>query len=226
MSTHLTLTSSIDGFAFQALHHEAQGPRRGGVVVVQEIFGVDRYVREDAARWAALGFEVLAPSMFDRQAPGFTAEHDPEGVQAGVKNAMANGMDNPISDIQACIDAMKAKGPVFLVGYCYGGTMAWKAAAECSDLAAASSYYGGQVPAMASLSLRCPVICHFGRKDAHIPADAALSAVKSAHPEVDVWIYEQSGHGFNNDGGADSDPEEAKTARSRTLQLFEANGAL
>lgn len=221
----IPLTSEKDGHAFQALHAEAQSRRRGGVIVVQEIFGLDRYVHADVERWAALGFEALVPSMFDRQQLGFTAEHNPEGVTVGAKHAIANGPDNAMSDIAACIAHLAARGPVFIVGYCYGGTMVWLAASRLSGLAAGSSYYGGQVGAMAAMPLSCPMVVHLGRRDAHIPADEVKAKVERAHPEVPVYIYEASGHGFNNDGRPDSDLTDAKLARERTLALFQANGA-
>lgn len=219
----LTLTAVHDGFVFTAAHAHALAPRKGGVIVIQEIFGLDHYVHEDVARWAEKGFEVVAPWMFDRQEMGFTAEHDPEGLQAGVKHAMANGPENAMGDIQACIDFLSPRGPVFVVGYCYGGTMAWLAAARCKGLSAASSYYGSQVASMAKFALSCPVIVHLGRKDGHIPADEVKAAVEAAHPEVPVYIYEASGHGFNNDGRPDSNLADAELARARTLALFEAN---
>ena len=225
MADMISLKSAIDGFEFKALHAQPAGTRKGGIVIIQEIFGLDQYVQADVTRWAGKGFEAIAPSMFDRQQPGFTAGHDPQGLEQGMKLAGANGQANPISDVQACIDFLKGRGPVFMVGYCYGGSITWRAASECQGLAAASSYYGGFVPAMAELPLTCPVICHFGRKDAHIPADEAKAKVTAAHPEVPVYIYEKSGHGFNNDGRPDSDPEEAELARSRSVALFEENSA-
>ena len=225
MSQLITLTAAHDGFDFTALHAEAQGLRRGGVIIIQEIFGLDRYVQEDVARWSALGFEALAPSMFDRQERGFVADHDPEGLKAGVSHAMANGPDNAMGDIAACVKHLAPHGPVFIVGYCYGGTMSWLAASRVPGLAAASSYYGGQVAAMADVPLHCPVIKHLGRKDAHIPADEVKARIEAAHPEVPVYIYENSGHGFNNDGVEAQDPADAKLARERTLALFVANGA-
>ncbi|MDP1632320.1 MAG: dienelactone hydrolase family protein [Caulobacter sp.] len=226
MTDTLTLTSGHDGFAFAALHATPDGARKGGVIVIQEIFGLDQYVQADVARWAARGYEVLAPSMYDRQQPGFTARHDdPTEFQGAVKLAMANGPDNAMSDIQACIDFLKPRGPVFIVGYCYGGTMVWLAASRCTGLSAGSSYYGGQVAGMAALPLACPVELHLGHKDSHIPCDDVKAKVQAAHPEVPVWIYEASGHGFNNDGRPDSDPADAELARQRTVALFEANGA-
>jgi carboxymethylenebutenolidase len=225
MSQTITLTSAVDGFAFTALHARPVGPRKGGVVVVQEIFGLDHYVHEDVARWAALGFEVLAPSMFDRGQKDFVAEHDEAGTAAGRELAVANGVDNAMGDLQACIDVLKDRGPVFMTGYCYGGTMTWLAASRLTGLSAAASWYGGQVAGMAKFDLSVPVIVHLGRKDAYIPADEVKATITAAHPETPVHIYENSGHGFNNDGRPDSDPEDAKLARQRTLDLFLANGA-
>ncbi|MDZ5646167.1 dienelactone hydrolase family protein [Nitrospirillum sp. BR 11828] len=223
MAETITLRSPLDGFAFTALHAAPQGPRQGGVIVIQEIFGLDSYVTEDVARWSALGFEVIAPSMFDRQQKGFIAGHDEQGYATGLAYARANGVENPVADVQACVDALKDKGPVFLVGYCYGGTVAWRAAAQVPGLAAVSSYYGSGVAGLADLVPACPVICHFGRKDAHIPADQVAETLQKAHPDVPVYIYEQSGHGFNNDGRPDSNREDAQLARKRTADLFRAN---
>ncbi len=222
MTKTITFKSEIDGFEFTALHAEPEGARRGGLIVIQEVFGIDGAVKRDVARWASLGFEVIAPSMFDRQERGFVANHDGAGLEIGLKYMGENGDDNPISDVQACIDALKHQGPVFLVGYCYGGTVTWRAAARAKGLAAASSYYGAGVAASADLQPSCPIICHFGAKDPYIPAEASEAAVKAAHPDVPVYVYPNSGHGFNNEG-PDADPADVKLARTRTLELFEAN---
>lgn len=225
MAETITLTAAHDGFAFTALQAQPQGARKGGVIVIQEIFGLDKYVQEDVARWAARGFEVIAPSMFDRGEKGFTALHDEAGFARGRELAMANGPDNAMGDIQACIDALKDRGPVFVVGYCYGGTMAWLAAARLDGLSAASSYYGGQVAGMAKFDLKAPVIVHLGAKDPHIPAEETKAAIWAAHPEVPIHVYENSGHGFNNDGRPDSDLADAELARQRTVDFFIENGA-
>jgi carboxymethylenebutenolidase len=225
MAETITLTSAIDGFSFDALHAPAEGRRRGGIVVIQEIFGLDKYVHEDVARWAAKGFEAIAPSLYDRQERGFTAGHDAEGMQQGFKYAMAAGVEQPMSDVQACVDALKDKGPVFIVGYCYGGWIVWRAAADVTGLAAGSSYYGGRIGTDLDIALKAPVICHFGRKDGHIPADEIKAKIAETHPDVPVYIYEGSGHGFNNDGVEAQDPADADLARKRTLDWFEQHGA-
>ena len=223
--TLVTLTSALDGFTFTAGHAAPQGARKGGVVVIQEIFGLDEYIQADIARWAALGFEVLAPSLFDRVEPGYLAGREPKDFQAGVAHAGTVGLDRMLSDIQACIDDLAQRGPVFAVGYCLGGPLVWLAASKLTGLAAGSSYYGSMVAANAALPLTCPVIVHLGRKDGHIPADAVKAAVEDAHPDVPIYIYENSGHGFNNDGRPDADLDDAQMARARTLALFQAHGA-
>ncbi|WP_213979405.1 dienelactone hydrolase family protein [Sphingomonas sp. dw_22] len=217
-----TLKSQIDGFEFTALRASPETTRKGGVIVLQEVFGLDEAVRQDVARWACLGFEVIAPSLFDRQERGFVAGHNAEGLEIGLRYAAENGDDNPISDVQACIDALKDSGPVFLVGYCYGGTITWRAAARTNGLAAASSYYGAGVAASAEMALGCPVICHFGARDPYIPVAASIAAITAAHPDVPVYAYENSGHGFNNEG-PDADPADVRLARERTLKFFEDN---
>ena len=215
-----------DGFEFGALHAAAQGKRRGGIVIIQEIFGIDQYVREDVERWAELGFEAVAPAMYDRTHPGLDVGHDDEGMAKAFGAMREAKPEYALADIQACIDYLKPRGPVFIVGYCYGGAMVWQAAGRLEGLSAGSSHYGGGVAGAVDLTPNIPVICHFGRKDGHIPADEVKAKLAEAQPQVPVYIYENSGHGFNNHGRPDSDADDAKQARERTLALFEANGAV
>lgn len=222
MPDMITITGA-DGFAFAACHAAPTGARKGGVVVIQEIFGIDRHVKADVERWAAMGYETVAPSLYDRREPGFTAEHDPEGLQAGVAHARATPLDQALADISACRDVLAERGgKVCVVGYCYGGSLAWLSAGKVEGLAAASSYYGSLVQANAALEPRCPVIIHLGRTDAGIPADAVVAAIAEHHPQVPVYIYEGAGHGFNNESPERYNPEAAALARARTLALFDA----
>ena len=221
----VTLESKIDGFAFTALHAQPVGERRGGVVILQEIFGLDLFVQADVQRWARLGYEVYAPSLFDRQESGFTADHDANGLQQGFRYAQANGADNPVNDTQTCVDALLTRGAAFLVGYCYGGWVAWLAACRIDSLAAAACYYGGRIAQDAALQPLCPIVLHFGAEDAHIPRDQ-IDIIKAAHPQLPVFTYEGAGHGFNNLDSAAHHHASADLARKRTLDLFQQNGAL
>jgi carboxymethylenebutenolidase len=211
-----------DGFEFSAYHEPAFTPRKGGVIVIQEIFGIDRHVRADVERWAKMGYEAIAPSLYDRREPDFHVEHDDDGIKAGVAHAMGTPLDQALSDIAACRDFLKSRGAkVCVVGYCYGGSLAWLSAGRVEGLAAASSYYGSLVKANATLKPLCPVIVHLGRTDHGIPADEVAAAVAETNAHVPVYIYEGAGHGFNNESPERYNAEAADLARHRTLELFD-----
>jgi carboxymethylenebutenolidase len=212
---------AADGFDFPAYHAAPAGERKGGVIVIQEIFGIDEHVKRDVDRWASLGYEAVAPALYERREPGFTAHHDEDGIRAGISHAMATPREQVLADIAACRDYLKDRGKVCIVGYCYGGSYAWIAAGEVGGLAAASSYYGSMVQANATLQPKCPTIVHLGRLDAGIPADAVKAAVEAANPSVPVHIYEDAGHGFNNEDPERHAAGSAELARQRTLELFE-----
>ena len=220
MAETLTLKSAHDGFEFSAYHEAPFTPRRGGVIVLQEIFGIDAAIRHDVELWAKAGYEAIAPSLFDRQAYGFQATH--ADYTPGIAAARATTREQWTSDIAACRDFLKQRGKVCIVGYCYGGSLAWMSASFVEGLAAASSYYGSMVPSMADQTPKCPTILHFGRHDHGIPMEG-VEAVAAKHPEVAVHIYE-AGHGFNSDRRTDYHPDSASLARERTLALFAENG--
>jgi carboxymethylenebutenolidase len=208
-----------DGFEFSAYRAAPSGERKGGVIVLQEIFGIDEHVRRDVDRWASLGYEAIAPSLYDRREPGFTAHHDQAGMSAGIGHAQGTPIDQALADIAAVRDRLAPAGKVFIVGYCYGGSLAWLAAARLDGLSGASSYYGSMVQANASLKPKCPTIVHLGRLDG-IPADDVKAAVQAANPDTPVYIYEGAGHGFNNEDPQRHAPDAAELARRRTLALF------
>jgi carboxymethylenebutenolidase len=214
-------STAEDGFEVPAYHAAPSGPRKGGVIVIQEIFGIDEHVRRDVDRWAELGFEAVGPSLYERREPGFTAHHDEAGIRAGIAHAMATPREQVLADLAGCRDFLAPRGKVMVVGYCYGGSYAWIAAGELDGLAAASSYYGSMVQANAGLAPKCPAIVHLGRLDAGIPADDVKAAVEAANPKVPVYIYDDAGHGFNNEDPARHAAASAELARKRTLELFE-----
>jgi carboxymethylenebutenolidase len=225
MTTRGTMTSMTmsDGASIGVYHVEPKGARRGGLIVIQEIFGVTDHIREVADSYADEGYEVLAPSLYDREEPGFNVSYSPEDIQKAIRIARnEHPFDLSVKDTQVCIDALKGKGPVFITGYCYGGSVTWAAACRCDGLAAASGYYGGNIAQMAHENPKCPTILHFGEHDHGIPMDA-VEKIKAAHPDVPVYVYD-AGHGFNSDRRTDYNPDAAKLARDRTLALFHANG--
>jgi carboxymethylenebutenolidase len=220
MAETLTLKSDHDGFEFSAYHEAPFIPRKGGVIVLQEIFGIDAAIRHDVELWAKAGYEAIAPSLFDRQAYGFHATH--ADYAPGVAAAKATIREQWVSDIQACRDFLAPRGKVCIVGYCYGGSLTWLSASMIDGLAAASSYYGSLVQQFAGLPLQCPTIVHLGHADAGIPANDVEKTVKAAHPDTPVYIYEGAGHGFNNPSPERYNHEAADLARRRTIDLFDS----
>ena len=212
-----------DGAEIGVYHVEPTGARRGGLVLIQEIFGVTEHIREQCDLFADQGYEVLAPALYDREVPGFEASYSEEDIQRAIQVArQLHDFEVSLKDAQTCIDALKAKGPVFMTGYCYGGSVTWAMAARSGDLAAASGYYGGMIPTQANLEPKCPTSLHFGAHDHGIPLPG-VERVAELHPEVAVHIYD-AGHGFQSDRRTDYHEPSATLARQRTLALFHANG--
>jgi carboxymethylenebutenolidase len=220
MGEKITLTSAADGFAFGAYRAPHDDARRGGLVLIQEIFGVTEHIRELANGFAADGYETLAPSLYDRQQPGFEAGYGGEDVAAARRYSEAAPWDAVAGDLAACVAALAP--PVFVVGYCWGGAATWLAACRCEGVAAASSFYGRRIPELVAETPRCPIILHFGRRDASIPL-ATVEQIATAHPDIPIYLYD-AGHGFASDRRADYDADCARLARLRTLQLFALHG--
>ena len=220
MGTQIELTAS-DGQKLSAYRAEPSGKPRGGVVVIQEIFGVNEHIRAVADGYAADGYVAIAPALFDRVERGVEVGYDGPSMQKGVSIVTQLKPGNALKDLQAAIDeAGKASnsGKVGVVGYCYGGTMSWACACRLERVAAASCYYGGQLAKQLDVPPRCPVMLHFGETDAMIPM-TDIDKVRAAFPDLPVHVY-PAGHGFNCEARASYHAESAKLARERTLALF------
>lgn len=207
-----------DGHAFSGYRAGAQGVRKGGVVVVQEVFGINRHIRSVCDRFAAAGYEALAPALFDRLRPGVELDYDEAGITEGRALVSELGWDNPLSDIAAAAKALDPNGAVGVVGYCWGGSVSFLAACQ-PGVACVSAYYGRHIVEFLGETPRCPLILHFGAEDPLIPLEN-VERVRVALPDVPVYLYRDAGHGFNCDQRADYRPEAARVALERTLSLF------
>jgi len=214
-----------DGAAVRAWAALPEGPVHGGVVVVQEIFGVNAHIRAVADRFAARGYAAVAPDLFARLEPGVDLGYSAQDMDQGrALKTRAEALPAPglLPDVQAAVAeaARLGQGKVGVVGFCWGGLMAWRAACALDGIAATACYYGGgmTVGLEAARTPRSPVIAHFGRRDAHIPQDG-VQAFARAHPEVGVHVYEAD-HGFNCDQRGAYDEAAAMAARDRTLAFF------
>lgn len=209
---------AADGFVFPAYVAQPAGSPRGAVVVLQEIFGVNSHIRSVADGYAADGYLAIAPSTFHRVKPGVDMGYTPEDIQAGIALKGKVSVDMALMDTTAAIKAAAEAGKVGIVGYCWGGYVAWMAAARVKGLACAVPYYGGGVTGAIDEQPRCPVMLHFGDKDMHIPLDG-VEKLKAAHPNQTVHIY-AADHGFNCDHRGSYNAAAAKLARERTLEFF------
>ena len=220
MGEHGNLKAS-DGHSFAAYTARPSGTAKGGIVVVQEIFGVNIHIREVCDGLAADGYVATAPALFDRVQRDVDLDYTPEGIGAGRDIMQTMDWAKSMEDVKATAASLKGEGKVGLVGYCWGGSVAWLAA--CRDsLDCAVGYYGGKIPDFLDETPACPTMLHFGDKDASIPVEG-VEKVKAAHPEVTVHRYAEAEHGFNCDRRGSYHAESAKIARGRTMAFFAEN---
>jgi carboxymethylenebutenolidase len=218
--SYMTELTAADGFTFPAYVAQPTINPKGGIVLLQEIFGVNSHIRAVADGYAADGYFVVAPATFHRVKPGvelgYTEADMNEGF--GYKTAVeALPAPGVMQDIQAAIEEAAQGGKVGIVGYCWGGLLTWRSACTLSGLSAAVPYYGGGMTAGADAQLKpqVPVLAHFGDQDHWIPLDS-VEAFRKAQPDVEVHVY-AANHGFNCDQRGSYDEAAAKLARERTL---------
>jgi carboxymethylenebutenolidase len=208
---------AADGFTLSAYRADPSGTPRGGLVVVQEIFGVNGHIRNVCDGYAADGYRVIAPALFDRIEPGIDIGYTPDDIGRGSALKQKCGIDDALEDVVAARDALNA-GKAGITGYCWGGYVTWMAAARVDGLACAVPYYGGGMLQASGEKPKCPVMAHFGERDAHIPV-AGVRKFAADHPEVQVFVY-PADHGFNCDERGSYDAASAKLARKRTLDFL------
>jgi carboxymethylenebutenolidase len=221
MGSMIELTTS-DGHTLGAYKAEPSGSPKGGVVVIQEIFGVNQHIKNVADQYAAAGYLAIAPALFDRVEKGLELGYGQEDFGKGRDTRGALDNDGIQADVQAAINEAASAGKVGVVGYCFGGFVTWLAATSCDGVSAASCYYGGGIHAMKDATPKCPVQFHFGDKDGGIPL-SQVSDIKEAQPDVPCFVYDDAGHGFCCDDRESFNAGACQRARERTLALFGEN---
>jgi carboxymethylenebutenolidase len=193
-----------------------------GVVIAQEIFGLNSHIRSVVDRYAALGFLTIAPALFDRVERGIELGYTSDDVARGRDIRTAIEWDVTMLDVAAAVAHVAPTGPVAAIGYCWGGSLAWLSASQL-PVAAAVGYYGGQITQFLDRAPRCPVQLHFGALDAAIPLDG-VAKIGEQYPDVEIHVYEEADHGFNCDARATFHPEAAALALERTLAFLASAG--
>ena len=215
---NITLTAA-DGHTLQAY---VAGPEdaENAIVVLQEIFGVNSHIRDVCDFYAAKGYRVIAPALFDRVQPGIELGYAAADIARGKELKAAVSYEQALQDIEAAAAAMSRQKKIGVVGFCWGGTLSWVAACRSSLFSAASCWYGAGIAELRDEKARCPVQMHFGDRDKSIPA-ADVAAIRKAQPNVDICTYDAD-HGFGCDQRGSFDPVASELARTRTVEFFKA----
>jgi len=213
----LTTIMARDGHEFQAWLSASPARPRGAVVVLQEIFGVNGHIRAVTDAFAAAGYTAIAPALFDRVRRGIELDYTPAEQQQGAGYRKQIAPETALKDIAAAAAVVRHSGRTGVVGYCWGGSLAYLAACEL-PLAAAVVYYG-RVGDFLEKKPRCPIMYHYGATDHAIPL-AEVERVRAAQPGAPLYVYEGAGHGFNCDQRDSYDAQAAALARTRTLDFL------
>ena len=219
MGQDITLISS-DGFKFGAYRCDPDGTTKGAIIVVQEIFGVNRHIRDVTERFANVGYTAIAPALFDRWHKDFDGGYNADDMSVGRDlKAKANAeLDKVLADVEAARENVADAGKVGITGFCWGGFIAWMAACRL-NVDASAAYYGGGIIDYNDEELKCPTIAHFGREDASIPM-ADVEVIEARHPSAEIFVYEAD-HGFHCDQRGQFNPRAANVAGMRTIRLFD-----
>lgn len=215
----LTTLTITDGHTLDAYVAHPQGEPIAGLVIVQEIFGVNAHIRSVADGYAADGFFAVAPALFDRVERGVELGYDATNREKAMSLLRKLDIDKAVLDVAAALDFARAQTAkkVGVIGYCFGGSVAWLAATRLKPDAAVG-YYGGQIPKYAAETPHSPVMLHFGEQDMHIP-EAEVDKLEAAHPEVEVFWYD-AGHAFNCEPRPSYNADAARVARERSLAFL------
>lgn len=221
MGQTITLTAS-DGFKLGAYHADPTSSPKGAIVVIQEIFGVNSHIRNVCDRFANDGYVAIAPAIFDRIEPNFQSGYSPDEVAVARKFVANPDWAAILRDTQAAIDTAQSDGPVGIIGFCLGGSVAYAAATKLTGLKAAIGYYGGAIVRFADDKPSVPTQLHFGEKDSGIPL-ADVETIKAKRPDVEIFIYPGAQHGFGCDERGSYDKASSDLARQRSLAFFAAH---
>jgi carboxymethylenebutenolidase len=217
MSEFITLMAR-DGHEFSAWLAAPAGKPRGAVVVIQEIFGVNAHIRAVTDSYAAEGYVAIAPAVFDRIRKGIELGYNPDTMKEGFGYVQQLQPEKTLLDIGASIAVVKHGGRVGVVGFCWGGKMAYVSACEL-PIACAVAYYGGRIVQELGKTPKCPVLYHFGGKDTHIPP-SDVDQIRAVDQRGTFYIYPEADHGFNCDQRASFNADAAQLARQRTLAFL------
>jgi carboxymethylenebutenolidase len=218
LGKHLSLTAA-DHHKLGGYRADPQGTPKGGMVVVQEIFGVNHHIRAVCDKLAAEGYVAVAPAVFDRFARDFESGYSPDEIAHARGLLGSLNWDHMMADMTAAKDELKGVGPLGVIGFCMGGTAAFLGACRISGLSASVCYYGGAIGKFVDEQPKCPIQMHFGEKDESIPL-ATVETIKAKHPQAEVYVYPGAAHAFSNNDRASFQKEATDLSWKRTMEFL------
>ena len=209
-----------DNHKFQAYLSQPNQKVKGGIVIIQEIFGVNDHIKEVCNLYSNHGYLTIAPCLFDRENKNIELDYDQEGITEGRRlKELLNELS--INEIESSISFVESAGKVGVIGYCWGGSLSWKAACKFNNLSSSIIYYGGDVPKLKNLIPKCPTMCHFGELDQSIPIDDVKEFEKS-NQNINLYTY-PADHGFNCNHRNQYNKKCSDIALERSLSFLEKN---
>jgi carboxymethylenebutenolidase len=218
MGKTIDLTAA-DSHKFSAYVAEPSGKPKGALIVVMEIFGVNSHIKRVTDEYAGDGYLAIAPAFFDRVQRGLDIGYTPQDIEVGRGLMQKMKFEDALKDVEAAKQHVASAGKTGIIGYCWGGSLSFKAACNVNGLACAVAYYGGAIPSLINEKPKCPVLFHWGETDASIPLEKAKE-VAVAHKDQIHYFYPGAGHGFNCEQRGSYNAEAAKLARNRTLEFL------
>jgi len=215
---HFSLTAA-DSHKLGAYRADPAGTPKGGIVVIQEIFGVNQHIRAVCDRFAQEGYVAVAPALFDRMTPNFECGYSPPEIENARKFIAKPDWDAMLRDTDAAIKDIRSAGPIAIIGFCMGGTIAFLASTRLAGLKCAVAYYGGRIVAFADEKPKCPVQMHFGETD-HSISMADVEIIKQKRSDCEIYVYKAAGHGFHCDERGSFHKDSRDVAWERTTAFL------
>jgi carboxymethylenebutenolidase len=218
---------AADGHELSAYVAKPKAEPLGAVIVIQEIFGVNQSIRSVADEYARHDFVAIAPALFDRFGKSIELGYTGDDLKQAYELYGKLNPDTQLLDVAAAAEHVAGTGKgTGVIGFCYGGLLTWLSATRAKalkiDLKAAVGFYAGGIGKFAAETPTCPVQLHFGADDDHIGKDQ-IDAVHTAHPDVEIFLYEGAGHAFANEARPSYVPAASKLAHERALEFLKSN---
>ena len=218
------IIKSADNYPLPYLQFEPENNiKNKSIVLVYEIFGLTDHIKNIAEDYAKNGFLVAVPDIFSRLENNINLPYDKDGFAKGLNLKKKLGWELPVMDIVALAATLRLKCNVSVLGYCYGGSLAWLAMQKSFIFEKGICYYGSSIPEFLKSNLNCPGMLHFGSDDKGIPIESIEKVKKFINMntnKIELFVYENADHGFNCNQRKSYNKIAAEKAFEKTIKFL------